>query len=120
MGSRPDGGWRDRAGAASRLRDQLAALAARGLRELPSSVPAPALERWYLEFVLVVEGAARVIAAQPPPEPEDAPGGPHSGAGWPGGPRSRVRVVAAAGSGDDTIAALAGELPARRLVVTAD
>ena len=31
MGSRPDGWWRDRAGAARRLRDQLAGLAARGV-----------------------------------------------------------------------------------------
>jgi 8-oxo-dGTP diphosphatase len=100
MGSRPDGWWRDRAGAAARLRDELAALAVRGVATLPGSVPAPALERWFPEFVLVVEGAARVVAAS-------APGG-------------LVRVVAAAGSGDDTIAALAADLAGRRLVVTAD
>jgi 8-oxo-dGTP diphosphatase len=101
MGSRPDGWWRDRAGAAERLRDQLAGLAVRGLPALPASLPAPALERWYPDFVLVVEGRARGVA-----------GG--------GGTGGRVRVVAAAGSGDDAIAALAGELPGWRLVVTAD
>ena len=37
-----------------------------------------------------------------------------------GGAAGRVRVVAADGSGDDAIAALAGELPGLRLVVTAD
>ena len=36
------------------------------------------------------------------------------------GSRGRVRVVAAPGSGDDTIAELARDLPGRRLVVTAD
>lgn len=103
MGSRPDGWWRDRAGAAARLRAELASLAARGLEALPGSVPAPALERWFPEFVLVVEGVARTMAA-----------------GACGGSGGRVRVVAAAGSGDDAIAALAGDLPGRRLVVTAD
>ena len=101
MGSRPDGWWRDRAGAARRLRDQLAGLAARGVCALPPSVTAPALERWFPDFVLVVEGQARGVAGD-------------------GGAGARLRVVAAGGSGDDTIAALAAELPGRRLVVTAD
>jgi hypothetical protein len=101
MGSRPDGWWRDRAGAAKRLRDQLAGLAVRGLATLPEMVAAPALERWFPDVALVVEGQARVIAGD-------------------GGAGGRVRVVAAAGSGDDAIAALAAELPGRRLVVTAD
>ncbi|GAA2979292.1 NUDIX hydrolase [Actinokineospora diospyrosa] len=51
MGSRPDGWWRDRAGAAARLRDRLAA--AEGF---------PGLEPFdvgYPEIVLVVEGQAR-------------------------------------------------------------
>jgi hypothetical protein len=101
MGSRPDGWWRDRAEAARRLREQLARLAARGVCALPPSMGAPALERWFPDFVLVVEGKARGIADD-------------------GGAAARVRVVAADGSGDDTIAALARELPGRRLVVTAD
>ena len=101
MGSRPDGWWRDRPGAARRLRDQLARPAQRGVSVLPPSVAAPALEQWFPDFVLVVEGQARGIAGD-------------------GGAAGRVRVAAAAGSGDDTIAALAGELPGLRLVVTAD
>jgi 8-oxo-dGTP diphosphatase len=113
MGSRPDGWWRDRAGAARRLRDQLAGLAAEGLTALPESMHLPALERWFPEFVLVVEGAARPVAAAHAAGPRD-----HDAPGPPGG--GRVRVVAAPGSGDDTIAALAGDLEGRRLVVTAD
>jgi 8-oxo-dGTP diphosphatase len=119
MGSRPDGWWRDRAGAARRLRDQLAGLAADGVPSLPDSMDAPALERWFPDIVLVVEGAARSVAAahavgsaasdrSSAPGPEPGPGG------------GRIRVVAAPGSGDDTITAVAGELEGRRLVVTAD
>jgi hypothetical protein len=47
VGSVPDGWWRDRAGAAARLRDRIAAAVADG------RIPAP------VEVVLVVEGAAR-------------------------------------------------------------
>jgi 8-oxo-dGTP diphosphatase len=105
MGSRPDGWWRDRAGAAARLRGQLAALAADGVPGLPESVGAPLLERWFPCFALVLEGAARSA-------------GPDDGDGrWPG---DRVRTVLADGSGDDAIAGLARELAGRRLVVTAD
>jgi 8-oxo-dGTP diphosphatase len=111
MGSRPDGWWRDRAGAARRLRDQLAGLSAEGVPSLPDSMDAPALERWFPDIVLVVEGAARSVAAA------HAAAGPGREPG-PGG--ERVRVVAAPGSGDDTITAVAGELDGRRLVVTAD
>ncbi|UFU02278.1 NUDIX hydrolase [Ruania suaedae] len=79
VGSRPDGWWKDRAGAASRLLARLEALAHDG-------VPAPVLglpgDLWWPEIVLVTEGAAR-------------------GAG----PGQRVRVVAASGEGDDEIVA---------------
>ena len=40
MGARPDGWWRDRAGAAARLHGDLAALAARGITALPPGVRA--------------------------------------------------------------------------------
>jgi len=53
VGSRPDGWWRDRAGATARLRDRLATLGARGLGELPPP----------LDVLLVVEGAARGVPA---------------------------------------------------------
>ncbi len=59
MGSRPDGWWKDRAGAAGRLAGQIAGLAGRGVTSLPESVPVPAIERWFPQFVLVLEGAPR-------------------------------------------------------------
>lgn len=113
MGSRPDGWWKDRAGAARRLRDQLDVLAADGMTALPESVHAPALELWFPEIVLVVEGAARSVAAAHAEGPRrDEPGSGSAG--------GQVRVIAARGSGDDTIAEVAAELRGRRLVVTAD
>jgi 8-oxo-dGTP diphosphatase len=101
MGSRPDGWWRDRAGAMTRLHAELTALAETGLPRLPDGMAGPPLDRWYPQPVLVVEGQARAVLGRVPA----------SGA---------VRVVAAPGSGDDTIADLAGQLPGQRLVVTAD
>jgi len=107
VGSRPDGWWRDRAGAAARLAGELAPLVTGGLTTLPDGLaeavhdghPGPRTAmRWLPEVVLVVEGAARSAAAG------DGP----------------VRITAAAGTGDDTIAALAGQTPGRRVVVTAD
>jgi len=80
MGSRPDGWWRDRAGAAERLCAEVARLAGRGTDSLP--VPRPALDWWFPRFVVVLEGAA--AAARPA-----APG---------------VTVVRAGGHGDDEIA----------------
>ncbi|MFJ6694699.1 NTP pyrophosphohydrolase [Streptomyces sp. NPDC091272] len=89
VGSVPDGWWKDRHGAAERLRDRLPVYAAQGVAGVPGPV----------ELVLVVEGAARGV--------ESVPG---------------VRVVAAAGSGDDRIVAVVAEREAGRdcLVVTAD
>ena len=49
VGSVPDGWWRDRRGAAERLRDRLVTVAEEGLPDHPGP----------LEVVLVVEGAAR-------------------------------------------------------------
>ncbi|WP_431041691.1 NTP pyrophosphohydrolase [Streptomyces sp. P1-3] len=97
VGSVPDGWWRDRHGAAERLRDRLAERAGQGLPER-DGVPDWAT-RAPLEIVLVVEGAARGVE-----------------------PVAGVRVAAAAGSGDDRIVELARErAPDRRcLVVTAD
>jgi hypothetical protein len=56
VGSVPDGWWRDRAGAAVRLRDSLATVPAAGLPGIPAPV----------EVVLVVEGRARDIPQGPP------------------------------------------------------
>ncbi|MEU1606301.1 hypothetical protein [Micromonospora matsumotoense] len=52
VGSRPDGWWHDRAGAAARLRDRLVPVADAGV---PPDLSAP------VEVVLVVEGAARDV-----------------------------------------------------------
>ncbi|MEU8228811.1 hypothetical protein AB0C12_04300 [Actinoplanes sp. NPDC048967] len=51
LGSKPDGWWRDRAGATARLRDGLVGINATGLPDLPGPV----------EVVLVVEGRARDV-----------------------------------------------------------
>ncbi|KAA8887660.1 NYN domain-containing protein [Nocardia colli] len=86
VGSRPDGWWRDRAGAARRLLEQLTTVADR--------LDQPA------EVVVVLEGKAK--AADP-----DVEG---------------VRVVLAAGSGDDAIVDVVAEQHRGRTitVVTAD
>jgi hypothetical protein len=94
VGSRPDGWWRDRAGATARLLERLARLPGRALAG-PDGVPVPVTA-----VVAVVEGQARDV---------EAPAG--------------VRVVRAAGSGDDALAAVAAELADGDddlLVVTAD
>jgi len=95
MGARPDGWWRDRAGAAVRLHAELAALAASGRAVLPEQTGPPC-------FVMVLEGAAKAAADRV------------ESAG------DRLRVVQAAGHGDDAIVAVVRELPGRRFVVTAD
>ena len=101
MGARADGWWRDRAGAAARLHGDLAALAARGVTALPPGVKAGLLDRWFPRYLLVLEGQARAAARSLPEDP-------------------RVSVVAAPGSGDDTLAELAASVPGPRVMVTAD
>ncbi|MET8723298.1 PIN domain-containing protein [Streptomyces misionensis] len=64
VGSVPDGWWRDRRGAAERLRDRLVAYARAGTAELAGPV----------EVVLVVEGAARGVASVPGVRVVAAPG----------------------------------------------
>jgi 8-oxo-dGTP diphosphatase len=94
MGSRPDGWWRDRPGAAVRLHAELAALAAQGRPVLPGDTEPE-------EIVMVLEGATKAAATRI-------------------NTTQNVRVVQADGSGDDAIVALVRELPGRRVVVTAD
>jgi hypothetical protein len=111
-----DGWWRDRAGAARRLRDALVPLARSGIpaADLPPRVAAGPddLEVLLPRVILVVEGAARVVA-------DDQPTGDPAT----GDPAIGIDVLAAPGSGDDaTVAAAAAEARAGRrvLVVTAD
>lgn len=78
VGSVPDGWWRDRAGAAIRLRDRLVPLTESGLADLPGP----------LEIVLVVEGRARNTPPTPGVRVEAAPAS---------GDDAIVAVVAAAG-----------------------
>ena len=94
VGSRPDGWWRDRVGAASRLLGRLAALPGTTLTG-PDGGPVTCTE-----VVAVVEGKARGVPA---------PDG--------------VRVVPATGSGDDALVEYATQLAGdgvALLVVTAD
>jgi 8-oxo-dGTP diphosphatase len=137
MGSRPDGWWRDRAGAAVRLHDEVARLAGSGhlvlpaagepaAHEAPASQPGTSAgqtstgqtstgEPVTPGFVLVLEGAAKAAARRISPPAQDEENAATSDVA-PG----EVRTVLARGSGDDTIVAVARDLPGRRYVVTAD
>ncbi len=100
VGSRPDGWWKDRAGAAARL---LEAVARRAQRGFPAEGEGalPVVAHWP-EVVAVLEGEARAAAAGAP-----AP----------------LTAVVASGSGDDEIVAQTAALTARGRqvrVVTAD
>jgi 8-oxo-dGTP diphosphatase len=109
MGSRPDGWWRDRPGAAVRLHAELASLASKGRPVLPGDTgpddagpdDAGPDDAGPEEFVMVLEGATKAAASRIENN-------------------SPVRVVKADGSGDDAIVALVQELSGRRVVVTAD
>ena len=96
MGSRPDGWWRDRAGAATRLLAAMPGLVTRTVRA-PDDEASVRIER----IVAVVEGAAKQV---------EAPEG--------------VEVIRAPRDGDSAIVSLVEGLPgegeARVLVVTAD
>lgn len=98
VGSVPDGWWRDRKGATERLRDRLRAVATTGLDTGSGAVPDWARSPG-LDVVLVVEGSARGVSGV-----------------------DDVRVVAAAGSGDDAIVDLVRDAGQQRrcLVITAD
>lgn len=98
VGARAEHGWwRDRAGAAAKLVSEVGALGIGGVRALPGDLPV--LFRWFPRFTVVVEGAARDVAAVP-----------------------GVSVIAAPGSGDDGIVRAVRETAPWEhvLVVTAD
>jgi hypothetical protein len=89
LGARPDGWWRDRAGATTRLLGRLGGLAGH-------EVPGPDGRRLTVdEVVAVVEGRARDV-----PEPDG------------------MRLVRAPGSGDDALAECASRLTAEGRAVT--
>jgi 8-oxo-dGTP diphosphatase len=107
VGSRPDGWWKDRAGAARRLIADVAAVCSAGIADdaVPQTLTRPRLQHWWPVARVVVEGAARSAAA---PVEGRTPG-------------EAVRVLAAPGAGDDAIVAAvsaAGDGPI--VVVTAD
>ncbi|MFD9959008.1 NUDIX domain-containing protein [Amycolatopsis sp. NPDC058986] len=101
VGSRPDGWWRDRFGAAVRLRDELASLTETGLPDTVVGGGAGQDWTWWPRVLLVVEGKARGV--------EPIPG---------------VEVVDAETDGDSAIVALTRDLrahPGNHVVVaTAD
>jgi hypothetical protein len=138
VGSRPDGWWRDRAGAAVRLYDELAGLAERGAAGIPAAQlatredgEAPAGPEQAgpgqvgtgqatqqdgaqtVAVVLVLEGAAKAAAARITAR---TAGHGRDRAGDLG----TVQVVSAPGSGDDEIVRLARSRPGHRIVVTSD
>ncbi len=123
MGSRPDGWWRDRAGAAARLHAGIVRLAASGRAILPDTEPPGEAvtpgQAVTPGFVLVLEGAAKAAPIPAAPAPAAAPGSAGPGSADPVQP-GEVRVVRAPGSGDDAIVAVVRQLPGRRVVVTAD
>ncbi|MEV4899822.1 hypothetical protein AB0K08_00595 [Citricoccus sp. NPDC055426] len=84
VGSVPDGWWKDRLGATTRLRDHLAALARDGLEVRAAGLKTPRVRP---EIVLVAEGRARGL--------ESVTG---------------VQVVDAPGEGDDEVVAVVGHL----------
>ena len=100
IGSRPDGWWRDRAGAARRLADGLAAVLAADPAGLLDAVGA---DRGPASVTLVLEGAAK--------------------AGAPTGGEPPLRVVHAEADGDSAIVDVVRQLVAdgsAPVVVTAD
>ena len=110
VGSRPDGWWHDRLGAARRLRDQLGGVARDGIETptLPHGVSAGALDGLLPEIRLVVEGAARPLAGEP------------AGDNW---WDTAVTVVAARHDGDTAVvetAAVAAAAGHQTIVVSAD
>lgn len=100
VGSRPDGWWRDRRGAAERLIGRIEELAETGV---PATLPDLPGERWWPRWHVVTEGAAR-------------------GAGRTG-TSSAVEIREAPHEGDDEIVAQAAALTDRgatAIVITAD
>jgi 8-oxo-dGTP diphosphatase len=109
--------------AARQLRGQLTDLARVGVATLPGGFAAPALTRWYPDYVLVVDGAAGAAAADQAPPGEAGRERPPARFSW-NEPlvvrTAEVRVVPVAdrAQAGDVLAGLAGSTPGRRLVVS--
>lgn len=102
VGSRPDGWWRDRRGAAERLLGKLAALARSGVPGAEVGLTGGREWTWWPRIVVVVEGQAKSV------DPVDG-----------------VEVVAAETDGDSEIVKVVADIRARRpddhvVVITAD
>ncbi len=111
VGSRPDGWWRDRLGAARRLRTQVAQVARHGIESemLPDGISSGGLGGMLPQVVFVVEGQAKPLAAEP-----------GEGGGW---WDSAVTVHPATRDGDTAIveqSRAVAQTGAQTLVVTAD
>ena len=110
VGSRPDGWWRDRLGAARRLRAALGFVARHGIEatSLPDGVAHGGLTGMLPRVVMVVEGDARPLTG------EDV-----SGQWW----DAAITIHAAVGDGDSAVVGQAAESHAageQTVVVTAD
>ena len=90
VGSVPDGWWKDRAGAAAKLRRRVEAWARGGVAAAALGM---GCDRWYPPVSFVVEGAAKSLSDDI--GVVDAAGG----SGW----IDRVTTVRAPGHGDDAI-----------------
>jgi 8-oxo-dGTP pyrophosphatase MutT (NUDIX family) len=113
VGARPDGWWRDRLGAARRLRAQLGTVARTGIAaaDLPPGAEAGSLAGLLPEVTVVVEGAARPLADEP--LPADRTGWWHAA----------TTVQAAARDGDTKVVEAAAQALAagrQTVVVSAD
>lgn len=100
VGSKPDGWWKDRAGAAAKLRSRVEAWAQAG-------VPAAALglgcDRWYPPVSFVVEGAAKRVSDDVEVVAPVAPGAAADARVVGSARIPRVTTVRAPGHGDDAI-----------------
>ncbi|MEE6283094.1 NUDIX hydrolase [Georgenia sunbinii] len=105
VGSRPDGWWRDRAGATARLRDELAELAVAGLPAADVGLPGGT---WFPEIVLVTEGQARDVAPVPGVQVVPAPG--------PGDDEVLAQAWRATGGGSDDVVVITADRELRRRV----
>jgi 8-oxo-dGTP pyrophosphatase MutT (NUDIX family) len=109
--------------AARQLRGQLTDLARVGIAALPGGLAAPALARWYPDYVLVLDGQAGTAAGDLAPADEAGRARPPARFSW-NEPlvvrTAEVRVVPVAdrAQAGDVLAGLAGSTPGRRLVVS--